>query len=709
MKHEYKRRVDVSVKSGCKWCGYISDRVGGRDQLGSALVKVSLEISHDDKPSESIQKVTVRCSTDRRASYSTNFFYTEHYDPAATFITARPPILAVDSPRAQEEALQCVLHCERHHEYCPRPAAEPLLPDRIIDCQDPANPRLVSNDTAMCSRYLALSYVWGGPQPHSTNEHNVEAYHEKIDPTSLPRTIRDAITLTHAYNIRYLWVDSLCIIQDSASDKTKQLPQMVRIYSDAYFTIIAASARNANEGFLQPRLPVEDDKPDPFFPIWSPSHQRLGTFSLGGIGIYTVGDPAQHAPILSPDQDPVHSRGWCLQEWFLSPRAVAYTSRTLQYHCRTQTQNVGNSRYESLRFVNAVGRSNFYQLLQMDLRAEDVFVHGLLDGSRSKEYVSGVLRAWRDILVEYTRRSVTQGPDKLVAFAGVAERFHALRKSRYFAGIWEDTLLLDLLWSTRPNRELHAMEYQAPSWSWAAVNTAITLYETPWPSKTSRSARVEHEIDLADEAMPFGRVVSGRLLVHAPIVRVICRKLWDVERRGDDWDDLGDRGGEDGEHESALPAFRPSAEEMFDGFVCAAPDELGDGFSHGHDADTAHVYARIGLARFDQSDYSRLSDLWAIPLMWNTDTNAPSPGQKHPPGPPPNTDDLDLLPDFARKMWAQGLVLARLRNTSTPGETLYRRVGRWFMDFDPDEEDRYLEIAPPSWIDKAPVAAVVVV
>lgn len=120
------------------------------------------------------------------------------------------------------------------------------------------------------------------------------------------------------------------------------------------------------------------------------------------------------------------------------------------------------------------------------------------------------------------------------------------------------------------------------------------------------------------------------------------------------------------------------------------------------------AYTRVGLARLDQSDYSLLSDLWAVPLMWNTSIDGSSLGYSTK-GPPPTADDLNLFPDYGRKMWAQGLILARLRNTQPAGETLYRRVGRWFTDFDPEEEDRYLEMALPMWIDKAPLASIVVV
>ncbi|KDR68428.1 hypothetical protein GALMADRAFT_257155 [Galerina marginata CBS 339.88] len=595
--HTYKRSFQASSKSGCRWCEYVVKHLH-RHSLESVPITVALKLSQDDK--SSIQEIDVHCTTDGSAFRANYHIYAEHNNPAASFVFGRPMMLDINSLRAQEEALKSLLHCEQHHEHCPRPTHDPVLPARVIDCQDPAHPRLVSHDSTMRGKYLALSYVWGEPQPYSTNELNVKAYHERVDPAYLPQTIRDAISTTHAFGVRYLWVDSLCIIQDSPSDKLQQLPQMMRIYSEAYFTIIAASASKASEGFLQPRSPIENREPEPSFPIWCSSMRQLGTFSLGGISIHTAGDPTPH-PVLSPDRDPAHSRGWCLQEWFLSPRALVYTSRTLQYHCQTRIQNVGSSRYESVRFRNPDGRSKFHQLLQTNLLPEDIFLDGLLAGPKAREYAAGVLRAWRDILTEYTGRGVTQPSDKLVAFAGVAERFHPLRKSTYYAGLWEDTLLLDLLWTTRPKLGLPVTEYQAPSWSWAAVNSKITIYNTPWPTNTARQARIQCNVVLADESMPFGQVTSGRLLLHSPIVRVTCRKVWDVEKRIDDWDDVGSREGSSDDLDSTWPAFRPTASDMPDPILCASGEDLGDEVSAKHGGIASQTYVRIGMARLIKS------------------------------------------------------------------------------------------------------------
>ncbi|KAG1819914.1 heterokaryon incompatibility protein-domain-containing protein [Suillus variegatus] len=123
--------------------------------------------------------------------------------------------------------------------------------------------------------YAALSYVWGEPQPHSVCTTKLSTYLESIDILLLPKTIRDAIFCTHNLNLRYLWADTLCILQDSDEDKQREIPQMCDIYRCAYVTIIAASSWKVSEGFLHNRKkPVET-----LLPFWCPDG-KLGTISV---------------------------------------------------------------------------------------------------------------------------------------------------------------------------------------------------------------------------------------------------------------------------------------------------------------------------------------------------------------------------------------------------------------------------------------------
>ena len=147
-----------------------------------------------------------------------------------------------------EKAVECMNRC-KDHEHCPEDE-ETYLPTRVIDCSDPSKPRLVHTNRQVRGHYCNLSYVWGGDQPLKTTLSNIDTYiNDGITPP-IPQTIADAIFVTNKLGFKYLWVDALCIIQDSVEDKNKELGIMSNIYADAYLTISALSSFRADQGFL---------------------------------------------------------------------------------------------------------------------------------------------------------------------------------------------------------------------------------------------------------------------------------------------------------------------------------------------------------------------------------------------------------------------------------------------------------------------------
>lgn len=120
---------------------------------------------------------------------------------------------------------------------------------RVIDTWDRC---IVSDPPRQCT-YLALSYVWG--RTSSVLKLSVANFEEMRQPGTLkrkwqqiPRTIQDAITLTSSLGQRFLWVDSLCIVQDDHHDKNGLIPFMDLIYDRAFFTIVAATGHDSEAG-----------------------------------------------------------------------------------------------------------------------------------------------------------------------------------------------------------------------------------------------------------------------------------------------------------------------------------------------------------------------------------------------------------------------------------------------------------------------------
>jgi hypothetical protein len=136
------------------------------------------------------------------------------------------------------------------------------MPTRVLEISvgenDDYSIRL-HESTGETAPYIALSYIWGEePQTFLTNEDNFNDRMQHIDAKILPKTIIDAVRCTQGLGLKYLWVDSLCIKQNSDTDKAQEIGRMSSIYKNAYVTISAAKATKCEDGFLEHRSTVGD-------------------------------------------------------------------------------------------------------------------------------------------------------------------------------------------------------------------------------------------------------------------------------------------------------------------------------------------------------------------------------------------------------------------------------------------------------------------
>lgn len=381
------------------------------------------------------------------------------------------------------------------------------LPTRAVDCTDPDHPRLVSTDGRL-GKYLALSYVWGEAQPHQTSKANIAAYSAGIDAALLPQTIRDAIHTTHALGFQYLWADSLCIIQDSDEDKLHELGRMHLVYRYAYVTIDAANAKRVRDGFLQER----PEPPRITLPFIFPPHPRQGGQRLIG----SVHLSAQNKRIYSTAPT-TGTRGWCLQEYLMSPRSLIFTSETVHFRCQTAITNVLCAFYYKPDHLG------------WDRRLPPALFHA---DPPHLEHDSDAWRelhsAWWRIVGDYTQRALGVPSDKLIACGAVAAVFHGGLRSDYLAGLWRGpALLTGLLWENRCISSFlqRPMTYRAPSWSWAAVDGGVTslalqLVTTP----TAVAEVLDCQIELKNPELPFGQVVGGFVVLRARLVPCTRRR-----------------------------------------------------------------------------------------------------------------------------------------------------------------------------------------
>ncbi|SJL14218.1 uncharacterized protein ARMOST_17674 [Armillaria ostoyae] len=421
--------------------------------------------------------------------------HTTEDDPAARFIHDREVFWDVDSPKSYNLIKKRIDECSRH-DRCPPPRHQGVrLPTRVIDCADEDQPRLfVSQGTE--GNYITLSYVWGENQPDCTKTTNLDSYTEAIPMQNIPKTISDAITVTRKLGLRFLWVDALCILQDSREDKAREITQMRRIFHDAYVTVIAACAHKVSDGFLHDRRVTMAE--------WGCLESMLLFFCCPDEGIGTM----QLQGLRTAPEEPVDERAWCLEERALSPCRLIYTTHTLLYECQTSHDNIN-------------GAPNFVELCDTEdipWLPDSIFLASHRSESSSAELHlddKTSLKAWCDILETYTLRALTKPRDRLVALSGIVEQFHRVwPQSRYLTGLWEHQLPRTLLWFNRRKLERHRREghrYRAPSWSWASMDGGIFMGLCV--NEDILCSVVRCEVVATWQGNPYGKVVDGELVL----------------------------------------------------------------------------------------------------------------------------------------------------------------------------------------------------
>lgn len=209
--------------------------------------------------------------------------------------------------------------CDSDHGLCKRDEGETLImPTRLIEVSKDI--RLVETMAMEPPRYVALSHCWGQLQEHEkfcTYKRNIAQRKAGIELDALPRTFRDAIVVARGLSIDYIWIDSLCIIQDDDDDWRNEASKMGEVFSAAYCTIGASSAKSSVEGFLADRNPRSV--------VQVPSDTPRGIYACIDIDDF-------HGDV---ELSPLNSRGWVLQERALSRRTIFFTSTQVYWECGT--------------------------------------------------------------------------------------------------------------------------------------------------------------------------------------------------------------------------------------------------------------------------------------------------------------------------------------------------------------------------------------
>ncbi|KAI0468300.1 HET-domain-containing protein [Xylaria cf. heliscus] len=359
--------------------------------------------------------------------------------------------------------------CDEKHEGCrtPKPAT---LPTRLIDVGTTKSPKLHLLETGEMKfsrqRYIALSHPWGDQEKHppfstlrkdpSGQGRELEKFKKAIPYDQLPPTFRDAVITTRALNIRFLWIDSLCIIQGEDGDFNEESKRMEDVFSSAYCVLAASRATGQHDGFLQPTSP-----------------RKYITFQGRGKGPFYV---CENIDDFSGDvlEGSLNTRGWVLQERALARRTIFFTERQAYFECG---QGV---RCQSLTKMH----NNM-----ADFLGDPNFPNKAISVPRGLR-----IRYFQDLFKQYSRLNFTHIEDRPFAIEGLESRLRSAYGTDGAYGIFDDGLgkglfHRSLLWQRgEDNPRLWfsrivfpiARRVTVPTWSWMAYQGGIDYVDPPF-------------------------------------------------------------------------------------------------------------------------------------------------------------------------------------------------------------------------------------
>ncbi|KAJ9659373.1 hypothetical protein H2201_007398 [Coniosporium apollinis] len=297
--------------------------------------------------------------------------------------------------------------------------------------------------------------------------------------------------------VQFLWIDSLCIIQDDPGDWATESAKMSGLYRNALFTISADVAQDVHAGFLRQHNLVEE----------AVSVCCIGP--SGGSALLSVRDSSEfcmsgskRANTYYSSKFPLTRRAWTLQERMLSARLLHFNGREMSWECKEASRCECQGPVVTEKLARASNRTFGDVYSEWDLEKFN--------------------EVWHSVVEEYSERQLTFATHKLPAISGIARRAqHLLRHldldDTYLAGLWKATLPYDLAWRNPHSFAKRPATYIAPSWSWAAIEGSVSFWGGRplleiLDAKCDLAPMVEPKCDnLTDSAGsdPTGKVVDG--------------------------------------------------------------------------------------------------------------------------------------------------------------------------------------------------------
>lgn len=284
-----------------------------------------------------------------RPIFELNIFYTSENpprqfpndDPTLPFHSSIADLGDTGSDLSLARAKLWLQDCTEKHQKCSKLAQDSSIPGRVLDLQPldqyDADIRLVETNHDDHGRYVCLSHCWGTVVPLKTTQGNISALKERIALNDLPKTFQQATIFTRKLGVRWLWIDSLCIIQDDDLDWKASAGKMADVYSYGFLTIAASKAENSADGLFT-------TKPGPAALICQASRgtEVYNIFVQKALQVPHESEweikRMQRHKMIDPVYDfnplfPLLTRGWTFQERMLSPSVLHFGTGELFFEC----------------------------------------------------------------------------------------------------------------------------------------------------------------------------------------------------------------------------------------------------------------------------------------------------------------------------------------------------------------------------------------
>lgn len=465
-----------------------------------------------------------------------------------------------------------VSECVTQHGQCA--SGTEFLPTRLLDLGGPGEDEdentvrivVTARQEVQDRRYMALSHRWDQfTKSAQSTMHNIEHHEQAISLTTLPPSFQYAACVARQLGLRYLWIDSLCILQDSREDWSKESAQMGQVYGQSFCTI--ATSNDDLEAYNRLHSDQESGAiPDSedvsrdigFLPNWI---QLIfgGALENGkedneqGMRLVRIFDKKPSDWESTLEKTVLSGRGWTLQERQLSPRIIHVTSTTLLwecYTCRGSDQVPWTDEVQAN--VKTKARYRFNDKMKNPRRMP-------------RDHPDHHYGSWYNLVWDYSNRILTHDTDKMPGLAGLAKTMAPMVNDEYVAGLWRRDLISGLLWKARrwasseECESLGAPSYQvvpmppgskpsgphgpmehsrpayrrAPTWSWMSLDGQVIHRTDHHEQERDKEIVLAPEAVVVDmsfpgsdpDADPYAQAEGGLLTITGYVRPAVARHL----------------------------------------------------------------------------------------------------------------------------------------------------------------------------------------